>query len=419
MNARCATPVTEDAASRGARGDVRRFPHRWLPALTRVWCLACVLVLAGCVAIRREPPRPGRTTLDSPLIILPAQIVGNLLLVEARWDRNGPYRFLVDTGSSVTLMSPAIVRRYPGVGPQGTAMRVRGAEGSVTELPGASLRRLELGSARFDNVPVLIYDPAALSAHLGVKIDGVLGFPLFREVLLTLDYPGRRVLLQPVQPAPLVPGAIIRFDDTRKTPLVPIQLGDRTLIALIDSGSDAAFTLNPVGLEPQFAFGPRLGATIGTLAGDRTQQIGRLAEPISVGGYLFSQPIVDLTDELSTIGGDALRHFTVTFDQERNSVTFYREAREPITAPARRSAGVSFNKTPAYWRVVGVVPGSSAAAEGVQDGDLVTRINGEPVARWDLQRYEQLVSGGGEITLTFLFGNDEVEKRVRVFELVP
>lgn len=298
-------------------------------------------------------------------------------------------------------------------------MRVRGAEGSVTELAAASLRRLELGGARFEEVPVLVYDPAALSAHLGVKVDGVLGFPLFREVLLTLDYPGSRVLLQRARPPPLVPGAVLGMDGSRKTPLVPIQISDRTVIALIDSGSDAAFTLNPVGLEPKFTFGPRIGATIGTLAGDRTQQIGRLGEPITVGGYLFDRPIVDLTDELSTIGGDALKHFTITFDQERNRVTFHRDSRAPIEAPPRRSAGVSFNKTPAYWRVVGVVPSSSAEREGIQPGDLVTRINGEPVAKWDLPRYEQLVAAGSDIRLTFLFGNNETEKTVRVFELVP
>ncbi|MDO8544924.1 MAG: aspartyl protease family protein [Opitutaceae bacterium] len=380
-----------------------------------------LLISGGCASIRREPPRPGRTRLEAPLVVLPAQNIGNYLLIEARWDRNGPYRFMIDTGSSVTLMSPTLVRRYPGREPlsAGARVRVTGADGIVTELPSASLRRMELGEARFDDVPVLVYDPAPLSAHLGVRVDGVLGFPLFRELLLTLDYPGSRVLLQPARTVTPVPGAIIAFNDTRKTPLVPIHLGERSVIALIDSGSDAAFSLNPIGLEPEFAFGPRVGATIGTLAGDRTQQIGRLAEPISIGGHLFDRPIVDLTDELSSIGGAVLKYFVVTFDQERNRVTFFRDSHEPIGAPLRLSAGVSFNKTPAYWRVVGVVPGSSAEAEGVQVGDLVTRINGEPVTRWDLPRYEQLVAGGGEITLTFLLGNNETEKRVRVFELVP
>jgi len=383
--------------------------------------LAGVMLFAGCtLPASRRPPLPGRTTLGSPLVILPARSIGNFLLIEAKWDRFGPYRFLVDTGSSVTLVTPALARRYPGRSVPSSAMTpVRGANGRIIELPRGSLRRLELGEARFEDLDVLLYDCAPLSAHLGVRIDGVLGFPLFREVLLTLDYPGSRVILQPVRDAPLVPGVVVPFDDARKTPLISVRLGDRSVAALIDSGSDALFSLNPVGLAPPFVFGPTTGATVGTISGDRTQMIGRLGGSLAIGGHEFHQPVVEVTDTLSAIGGGMLRHFAVTFDQMRDRVVFYRESREPILTPPRRSAGVSFNKTPAYWRVDGVVPGSSAEAAGVQTGDLVVRINGETVAKWDLLRYEQLVADAGAITLTFLVGNNESEKQVRVFELVP
>jgi hypothetical protein len=360
--------------------------------------------------------------MSSPLVILPAQTIGNYLLVEAKWDRSGPYRFLVDTGSSVTLVTPALARRYAGrtlPSPGTTRVRVTGPDGTITELPRSSIRRIELGEARFDNVDVLIYDCEPLTAHFGVRIDGVLGFPLFRDTLLTLDYPASRVVLQPARNTPLIPGTVIPFDDVRKTPLITVRLGDRALVALVDSGSDAIFSLNPIGLAPQFAFGPRVGATVATIGGDRTQRIGRLAETLSIGEYTFEQPIVDVTDELSSVGGGLLKHFTVSFDQLHDRVTFYRESREPIRTPPRRSAGVSFSKTPAYWRVAGVVPDSSAQAEGVQPGDLVIRINGEPVARWDLRRYEQLVATVPSITFTFLNGTAESEKRVNVFELVP
>jgi hypothetical protein len=387
--------------------------------------VACaVLGWSGCstgTAVR-QAAQPGQTSFSAPLVTVPAQLFGNHLVVEAKWDRTGPYRFLVDTGSSVTLVTPALARRYPGRElPPAFAepVRVRGADGTVVELPRATLRRLELGGVRFADLDVVLHDCAALSAHFGVKIDGVLGFPLFREALLTLDYPGSRVVLQPARTAPTLPGTVIPFDDARKTPLITLKVGERSLIALIDSGSDAAFSLNPVGFSPRFAAGPVTGATVGHLAGERTQRIGRLAEAITVGEYGFAEPVVDLTEELAAIGGGALRHFAVSFDQVRDRVTFFRDSRAPITAAPVRSAGVSFSKTPAYWRVAGVVPGSPAAAVGVERGDLVIRIAGEPVAKWDLRRYEQLVASAEEITLTFLQGTVEMEKRVRVFALLP
>jgi hypothetical protein len=384
-----------------------------------LWLVGLVLLLAGCsTRSTRTPARPLRTTFETPRVVLPAQSIGNFLVVEAKWDRFGPYRFLIDTGSSVTLVSPALARRYPGWSPPSGPRRVMGPDGSVVELQEASMRRLELGGVRFDDVPVLLYDCAPFTAHLGVRIDGVLGFPLFREALLTLDYPNSRVVVQSAKAATPGPGTTVAFDDGRKTPLVPVKLGDRTLVALIDSGSDMTFSINPVGLEPRFAFGPVDGATVATIAGDRVQQIGRLAQTITVAGVPFVEPIVDLSDELSAIGAGALKHFSVTFDQRNDRVTFFREENEPILMAPRRSAGLSFNKTAAYWRVAGVVARSPAETAGVQLGDLVTKIDGEPVARWDLRRYEQLVAGAREITFSFLQGTSEIERRIAVFDLV-
>lgn len=393
----------------------------WFRLLSAVTCL---LLCTGCslLSFRRQPPPPGVTTLKSPLVLLPAQLIGNYLVFEAKWDRSGPYHFVIDTGSSVTLVTPALARRYPGRFPAtASAPRVRftDADGRIAELPSASLRRLELGDAVFEDVPVLLYDYAALSAHLGVRIDGVLGFPLFRETLLTLDYPGSRVVLQPKNAIAVTPGTVIPLDDSRKTPLISLRLGERSFATLIDSGSDAAFSLNPAGLNLPYALAPRPGPTVSTIGGDRTQQIGRLGESLALGDYVFERPIVDLTDELSGMGGGVLKYFAITFDQARDRVMFHRATREPIAMGPRRSAGMSFSKTPAYWRVAGVVADSPAGQLGVHLGDLVTRINGDPVNKWGLQRYEQLIASAEEIAFTFLQGNSEMERRVRVFELVP
>jgi hypothetical protein len=298
-------------------------------------------------------------------------------------------------------------------------IRVRSASGGTTLLESTVINGLELGGARFEDVRVLVHDCRELGAHLGFRIDGVLGFPLFRETVLTLDYPRSRLLLQPRLPAPLTPGIAIPFNNELRTPLIPLRLGDQSITVLIDSGSDAPLSLNLSGLASDFAQLPRPGVAVGTLTGDHLQHIGRWRQPLLIGDYTVTQPIVDVTEGLSALGGGILRHFTVTFDQERNQVTFYREARGPIILPPKRSSGLSFTKFPAYWRVISVVPDSPAHAAGVQGGDLVTRINDEPVATWDFLRFEQLVATAGEIRFTFLHGTQETTHRLAVFVLVP
>ncbi|MDB6168327.1 MAG: hypothetical protein JWM88_1191 [Verrucomicrobia bacterium] len=394
---------------------------RWR-LLRRILGLGFLGLVSGCFTFHREPPRPGRTTLAAPTVNLSATTVSNYLIIDAKWDRRGPYHFLIDTGASVTLVSPDLAARYGGKNPfppDTPMVRVKSAEGDTALLPPTLLHRLQLDGARFEDVQALVYDFSALSAHLGVKIDGILGFPLFRETILTLDYPHSRVVLERREGRKPAVGATILFNNDRKTPIIPLRLGDQTFAALIDSGSDAGLSLNPVGLQVEYAVAPRPGATVGTLTSDREQRIGRLAATLMIGPCAVQRPVVDVTDELSSLGGGILRNFIVTFDQAHSHVTFQREGSAPIPAEPRRSAGLSFTKTPAYWRVASVIAGSPASAAGIQPGDLVTRINGESVQKWDFRRYDLLLATATSIEFTFLNGAQETAQRIAVFDLVP
>jgi hypothetical protein len=391
---------------------------RPLPALAAT----AGLLLCGCLGVQRSAPKPGLTDIGSKPVTLPGHLIGNVLVVEDKWDKFGPYHFVVDTGSSVTLVSPDLARRYIATEPRPEdepQVRVRSSGGGYALLDAVTLKKFQLGAARFEFVPALVYDCAALTAQFGVRIDGILGFPLFRNAVLTLDYPNERIILRSKIPDEGLPGEAILFNNVDKTPLIPIRLGDREFAALIDSGSGAALGINPAGLAPKFAFGPVEGPIVATLAGDRPSRVGRLAGVLRFGSFDIQQPIAELTDELSSIGGGILSHFTVTFDQRHNEVFFQRDQSVPLTIPPLRGTGLSFTKTPAYWKVAGVVPASPAAAAGIDLGDLVSRINGEAVNGWDPVRYDQLVAASPRIEYTFLDGTRESVKALDVAELVP
>jgi S1-C subfamily serine protease len=158
---------------------------------------------------------------------------------------------------------------------------------------------------------------------------------------------------------------------------------------------------------------------VATLTGDNPLEVGRLKQDLTVGGTTFTRPIVELTDELSSLGSGLLKNFRLTFDQTRNQVTFYRASDAPILTPPLRSTGLSFRKLPAYWRVLDIVPGSPADENGVQSGDLVTRINGDPIAKWDFRRYDELVRTAARIEFTFITGRREMVVPIDTFALVP
>ncbi len=222
-------------------------------------------LLSGCLGLHQEPPQPGSTDdLGGREIVLPAKILDNTLIVEAKWDRSGPYHFLIDTGSSVTLVTQELADRYGARDvplPDTPQVQVLSSDGQTTVLPAVVLRRIELGRARFKNVPALVYDCLPLAGQLCVKIDGVLGFPLFRAIQLTLDYPHGRVLLRPSESdAPPPEGSTLSFNNASKTPLVSLRIGDRAFIALVDSGSDETAQPQSARPRPEVRLRPDRGA---------------------------------------------------------------------------------------------------------------------------------------------------------------
>ena len=385
-----------------------------------------LLFFSGCVSANRRSP--GRTLVDVKPAVLPARIISNFFVVESKWSDGRTYRFLIDTGSTATLVTPDLAKRFAAKERRGTPPRkvhVRSATGGEIDLDAITLRQLTLGEASFERVPALIFDFTDLSSHLGLAIDGIIGFPVFRNTILTLDYPGEKLVIAPypvIAPPPQKPTprvSTIAFNNEQGTPLIPIQMGNESFIVLIDSGSDGSLSVNPVGLHPRFANGPRAGTIISSLQGDRRQFTGRLNQDVLIGAHTITKPVVDLTEQLSSIGGEFLRHFLLTFDQRRNQVTFVRNDAGAVTMPPRRSTGLSFSRSPVYWRVLIVIPDTPTAQLAIQPGDLCVRINGEPVEKWNYERYAALLKSAEKITYTFLAGIRENDIEVPIFELVP
>ncbi|MBI2497909.1 MAG: aspartyl protease family protein [Opitutae bacterium] len=367
---------TSTASLAPSRRPLHPLPGLLCALLSVLW----LLLFAGCSSV------PHRTRIGPKGTVLPAHLVSNFFLVESKWDDGRNYRFLVDTGSSATLVSSDLARRFAFKPRKNAApparVRVRSANGGEIELDQVTLRRVALGAATFEGVPALVFDFTDLSDQLGLQIDGILGFPLFRT---------------------------LAFNSERHTPLIPVQMGTESFIVLIDSGSDGSLSLNPAGLHPRFASGPRTGTLISSLAGDRQQLTGRLSQDVLIGTHTITRPIVDLTDQLSSIGGEFLRHFTLTFDQRLNRVTLVRDTDGAVTMEPRRNPGLSFARSPVYWRVLSVIPDTPAAELPVQAGDLCVRINGELVEKWTFDRYAALLKSAAKVTYNFLRGAKETD----------
>jgi predicted aspartyl protease len=112
---------------------------------------------------------------------------------------DGPARpFLLDTGASVTTVSPALASEL------GLATQPADAVGIGGALSAGSARVPRLGAAGVteDDAEVAVIDLFdAVSEAAGRRIEGVLGYPFLRHCRLEIDYPALRVRLTPGAPA--------------------------------------------------------------------------------------------------------------------------------------------------------------------------------------------------------------------------
>jgi len=116
--------------------------------------------------------------------------------VPVRVGGEGPFTFAVDTGASMTVVSPNLARDL-GIG-NGRVARMLGGGGRVAGLWGA-LPTVEVGPARTGSLDAVV-GPflGPLSEVVETRLDGILGYNFLRQFRVTLDYPAARFGLVPV-----------------------------------------------------------------------------------------------------------------------------------------------------------------------------------------------------------------------------
>jgi len=141
--------------------------------------------------------RLGTSGRELPRITLPIRVVGNAITVSVAIN-GSPVTLLLDTGASITALTPAAADKT-GVSPPPGAItrRVDGIGGRVLMLPVTRVRTLGLSEYAVEDLDVVILD-ALPHAQL---VEGVLGYDVLRHFRVTLDREARQLVLEPVRQA--------------------------------------------------------------------------------------------------------------------------------------------------------------------------------------------------------------------------
>ncbi len=363
------------------------------------------------------------TRIQGPVSIR-AELSNHAMFVKVMINHRGPFRMLVDTGSALTVVSPALAAAVQAIVHPLADQPIYGenAFGHFTNLHPILLQSIELGGVAFEGVVACVsdnLDPALLADPQ--PVDGILGFSLFDDLFVGLDFPHRILLLGERWPESLPPIRaqlpLITDDDV---PMVSVRIQGRPITVMIDTGSNDDFDL-PAEFAKSLRWqnNPKAGPLVAVVGEVGRESIGRLAGNLRMGGVRQPGPATSISGGAPRIGLRVLETFCVVFHTAENAMWLCSASTEPIPSPVQYSVGLSLTSDPHGWRIAGVIPGSPAEQAQVKVGLLITRIEGRPARSWTRDQIQAWIDSHPAMTLSLADAVGERTLSLRVWSLVP
>ena len=354
--------------------------------------------LAALLAVFAVAAALGETSAPEPAsATIPFETAGrSTILVPIRINGSAPFRFVLDSGASLTVIDQARAKDLHL--DFGDAVEGHGAgKGTFAYRVVATPVRLSVGVAEFGCEKLAALDLTNQLAILGRPIDGILGYDVFQRYAVEIDYEARVVrLFEPGSLAAAQAGVALPLTITKRLPYVTADLkvkgqplAKKTL--LVDTGSEDAVD-DDVVLSSK---GPKREVTGGVGLGQEYKvTFGRIASA-RLGPYELKN-VPSVAPGVPLIGSSVLRHFRLTFDYRHGK--FYL-AREPVNtldfSDSSPGSGLDLREGKSGLDVHDVIAKSPAEAAGLHAGDAILTIDGTPAADFGVVRAQQLLDRPG------------------------
>jgi hypothetical protein len=262
---------------------------------------------------------------DATVATAPMHMRGLMPVVEVKLNGQGPFAFMIDTGAGMQAdIDPSVADRLK-LPLSGRAINGDPSGQNDREVATAKIESLAIGKAEFYNVTAVVRPQRITKDY--PEVDGILGFALFTDYLLTLDYPAMQVRLARGA-LPAANGAdVLNFEIENRIPIVDLAIGRIHVPAHVDSGNFVAGFILPEEVVEQL----QLQSEAITVGGARSvtnriqlKQV-QLRDTIRLGGFEYPQPTIAFPALSDTnLGFKVLRDFVLTFDQKNRRMKLQR-----------------------------------------------------------------------------------------------
>jgi len=333
---------------------------------------------------------------------IPFQLINNHIYIQVTVNGH-PLHFLLDTGGANILTPEAA--RSAGIASKGALQGGGVGKKSVNTSLG-KVDNLTLGGkvTLHDQIFGVLPLPG-FSAVEGTPFDGLVGYEVFKRFVVKIDYADRELtLMRPGDFKPADAGTAVPFTFLGHIPGVKGAIDGLSGEFEIDTGSRAALTLwapfvKANDLASRYQASPETVVGWG-VGGSASGRIAR-GSTLMIGSVAVHDPLIELSTAkqgagadkfiAGNIGGEILRHFTVTFDYA-NQHLYLKPNRDYGSPMDYDRSGMWINAADDGFVVKSVMPGGPADRAGLKVGDVITAVNGKPAAGLALSDLRRMLS---------------------------
>jgi len=226
----------------------------------------------------------------------------------------GPYRFVIDTGTGAdAFVTPELANELQ-LSSTAEAVVSDPSKQGRERAPIVLLPSLQLAGVTFYWVKAIQH---TVTGEAG-SCQGMLGFTLFRDYLLTLDFPDRQVLLTEGALTQDGGKTVLPFRMPDGVPIASLRVNGQTVEAQLDSGGGGLTLPETLAAHLKWDIPPTVFATGHTMTTRFDIKAAKLNGDVNVGRYTFPHPVVEIHPAfpLVNFGSPPMQSFAITFDQK-------------------------------------------------------------------------------------------------------
>lgn len=359
------------------------------------------------------------------------RVINNHVYVPVKFNGKGPYWVILDTGGS-NVITPRLAREL--------GLKIEGefsATGAGDASEKASLTHvdaLDVGGVTLNDQNFIVIDFEKLSDVEGVDQAGLVGYEVYRRLVVREDYEHSKLaLIEPSKYEPPAGAAVVPFAFRETIPVVDGEIDGVPGQFVVDTGSRSELWMNvPFAQAHGFRdrYAQKVVATTGWGVGGAVRGEVARGGALKVGPVAFDGPIVDVSlnkggasaEEhiAGNIGGGLLKRHVVTFDYARQRIVF-----EPRGTQERNDfdrSGLWLNRAKDGFEVIDVVEAGPAARAGIERGDRVVKVGGKAASAWtlgDLRAYLRTQPAGSRVAIEVDRAGRRSNHSLQLTDLLP